>query len=125
MAGMSLSGYLLAEIRRLAERPTMVELRERLRLRSRIAGAVSAAEAVRRAGRSVIVLDASAAIECLLQTPAGLKVDKRISSPSESHHTPHLLDVEVAQVLWRYVRDKTITSQRGGKKPSMISAAFG
>jgi predicted nucleic acid-binding protein len=28
-------------------------------------------------------------------------------------HAPHLLDVEVAQVLRRYVRDKTITAQRG------------
>jgi len=30
-----------------------------------------------------------------------------------SLHAPHLLDVEVAQVLRRYVRDKTITAQRG------------
>jgi len=33
--------------------------------------------------------------------------------PSESLHAPHLIDVEVAQVLRRYVRDKTITAQRG------------
>ena len=48
LAGMSLSDYLLAEIRRLAERPTIAELRERLRRRSRVEGPVSAAEAVRR-----------------------------------------------------------------------------
>ena len=48
LAGMSLSDFLLAEIRRLAERPTIAELQERLRRRSRVAGAVSAAEAVRR-----------------------------------------------------------------------------
>lgn len=30
MAGMSLSDYLLAEIREIAERPTLAELRERL-----------------------------------------------------------------------------------------------
>jgi antitoxin FitA len=47
LAGMSLSDFLLAEIRHLAERPTIAELRERLRRRSRIAGPVSAAEAVR------------------------------------------------------------------------------
>ncbi len=47
LAGMSLSDFLLAEIRRLAERPTIAELRERLRRRSSVAGAVSAAEAVR------------------------------------------------------------------------------
>jgi hypothetical protein len=34
MAGMSLSAFLLAEIRTLAERPTIAELRERLHRRS-------------------------------------------------------------------------------------------
>jgi antitoxin FitA len=48
LAGMSLSDFLLAEIRRVAERPTVAELRERLRRRSAVAGEVSAAEAVRR-----------------------------------------------------------------------------
>jgi antitoxin FitA len=48
LAGMSLSDFLLAEIRQLAERPTVAELRERLRNRSHIAGSASAAEAVRR-----------------------------------------------------------------------------
>jgi len=61
----------------------------------------------------VIVLDASAAIEWLLQSPAGIRIDKRIFSPSQSLHAPHLLDVEVAQVLRRYVREKMITEQRG------------
>ena len=61
----------------------------------------------------MIVLDASAAIEWLLQSTVGIKIDQRIFSPSESLHAPHLLDVEVAQVLRRYVRDKTITVQRG------------
>ena len=48
LSGMSLSDFLLAEIRRLAERPTIAELRERLRCRSSVAAGVSAAEAVRR-----------------------------------------------------------------------------
>jgi antitoxin FitA len=48
LAGMSLSDFLLAEIRRLAERPTIAELRKRLQSRSHIAGSLSAAEAVRR-----------------------------------------------------------------------------
>jgi antitoxin FitA len=47
LAGMSLSDYLLAEVRRLAERPTVAELRERMRQRSAVAG-MSGAEAVRR-----------------------------------------------------------------------------
>jgi predicted nucleic acid-binding protein len=61
----------------------------------------------------VIVLDASAAIEWLLQSPAGIEIDRRIFSPAESLHAPHLLDVEVAQVLRRYVTNKIITAQRG------------
>ena len=48
MAGMSLSDYLVAEIRHLADRPTIDELRERLRRRASVTAPVSAAEAVRR-----------------------------------------------------------------------------
>lgn len=48
LSGMSLSDFLLAEIRHVAERPTITELRERLRRRSRVGSPVSAAEAVRR-----------------------------------------------------------------------------
>jgi plasmid stability protein len=48
LSGMSLSDFLLAEIRQVAERPTIEELRERLRRRSRVESLVSAAEAVRR-----------------------------------------------------------------------------
>lgn len=48
MAGMSLSDFLLTEMRRIAERPTIAELRERLRSRSRVTVGISAADAVRR-----------------------------------------------------------------------------
>ena len=61
----------------------------------------------------MIVLDASAAIEWLLRTQTGIKMDKRLFSPQARLHAPHLLDLEVAQVLRRFVRDKTITAQRG------------
>jgi antitoxin FitA len=46
-AGMSLSDYLLKELRHLAERPTIEEIRARLASRSPAALDVSAAEAVR------------------------------------------------------------------------------
>jgi predicted nucleic acid-binding protein len=61
----------------------------------------------------MIVLDASAAIEWLLRTSLGSKVDRRIFTRPISLHAPHLLDLEVAQVLRRYVRDKAMTAQRG------------
>jgi predicted nucleic acid-binding protein len=51
------------------------------------------------------VLDASAVIELLLGTELGRVVAERVSDPATDLHAPHLLDVEVAQVLRRYVRD--------------------
>jgi predicted nucleic acid-binding protein len=60
----------------------------------------------------VIVLDASAAIDWLLQTSVGQRIEKRIYSHNESLHAPHLLDLEVAQVLRRLVREGTITAHR-------------
>jgi antitoxin FitA len=48
LSGMSLSDFLLAEIRYVAERPTMAELRERMRRRASVNGHMPAAEAVRR-----------------------------------------------------------------------------
>jgi plasmid stability protein len=47
MAGMSLSGYLLGELRQIAERPTLDELRERLHRRDAVNVSISAARAVR------------------------------------------------------------------------------
>jgi plasmid stability protein len=46
LAGMSLSDYLLGEIRHLAERPTIEELRERLRRRASVSLSVDPAQAV-------------------------------------------------------------------------------
>ena len=51
----------------------------------------------------MIVLDASAVLELLLGTPRGVRVADRIAPGGETLHAPHLLDVEVAQVLRRYV----------------------
>jgi plasmid stability protein len=47
MAGMSLSDYLLSEIRAVAERPTMEEMRERLARRRTVALPESTADVVR------------------------------------------------------------------------------
>ena len=47
LAGMSLSDYLLSEIRQVAERPTIDELRARLESRSAMTLSVDSAEAVR------------------------------------------------------------------------------
>lgn len=47
MAGMSLSDYLLAEIREIAERPTLAELRERLHQRQPVSVQIDTARMVR------------------------------------------------------------------------------
>jgi predicted nucleic acid-binding protein len=60
----------------------------------------------------VIVLDASAALDWLLQTSAGQRIEKRIYSHHESLHAPHLLDLEVAQVLRRLVREDAVSAHR-------------
>jgi predicted nucleic acid-binding protein len=52
----------------------------------------------------MIVLDASATVDWLLQTPAGQRIEERIYV--------HLLDVEVAQVLRRLVREGTLARKR-------------
>jgi len=58
----------------------------------------------------LIVLDASAVLELLLNTKAGALVSDRISDPDESLHAPHLLSVEVAQVLRRYAATGSIAA---------------
>lgn len=52
----------------------------------------------------MIVLDASAVVELLLGTERGRAVATRIADPVLALHAPHLLDVEVAQALRRYVQ---------------------
>ena len=47
LAGMSLSDYLLAELRRIADRPTTAEMKERLGRRSGVNPSESPAEALR------------------------------------------------------------------------------
>lgn len=61
----------------------------------------------------MIVLDASAAVEWLLQTKVGARVEQRIVSTRASLHAPHLLDIEVTQVLRRYALARVITPRRG------------
>ena len=63
----------------------------------------------------MIVLDASAAVDWLLQTSAGQRIENRIYAHNESLHTPHLLDLEVTQVLRRLVREGALSAQRANE----------
>jgi predicted nucleic acid-binding protein len=60
----------------------------------------------------MIVLDASAAVDWLLRTPAGQRIEQRIFTGHETLHTVHLIDVEFAQVLRRMVRENKLTAKR-------------
>ena len=63
----------------------------------------------------MIVLDASAALDWLLQTSAGQSIEQRIYSRKESLYAPHLIDLEIAQVLRRLVREGTLSEQRANE----------
>ncbi len=61
----------------------------------------------------MIVVDASALLEALLRTPAANAVEKWLFNSGRTLHVPHLLDVEVAQVLRRYTASGEIDEARG------------
>ena len=63
----------------------------------------------------MIVVDASAILEVLLQSSAAARISQRIFSPDEILCAPHLLDLEIAQVLRRYVRIGAIAADRGSE----------
>ena len=60
----------------------------------------------------MIVLDASAAVDWLLQTSAGQHIEKRIYSHNETLHAPELFDLEVTQVLRRLALQTVISARR-------------
>ena len=60
----------------------------------------------------MIVLGASAAVDWLLQTPSGQRIERRIYGHSETLHAPHLLDLEVTQVLRRLTQQGVISGTR-------------
>jgi predicted nucleic acid-binding protein len=60
-------------------------------------------------------VDASAILEVLLQTPAARRVSRVLFAASQTLHAPHLIDLEIAQVLRRYVRSAIISADRGAE----------
>ncbi len=61
----------------------------------------------------MIVVDASVVLELLLRTPSAPTIEARLFAPRETLHAPHLLDVEVAQVIRRYAAMGQISGDRG------------
>jgi predicted nucleic acid-binding protein len=60
----------------------------------------------------MIVLDASAVLELMFRTPAGLEVARRIASDAETLHAPHLIDIECLQAVRRYCRAGVVDEAR-------------
>lgn len=70
----------------------------------------------------MIVLDASALLELLLRTPAGVVVARWIAPARETLHAPHLIDLEVAQVLRRYKASRQVSEERAAEALDDLAA---
>ena len=60
-----------------------------------------------------MVLDASGAVELVLNTAAGKRLGARLADESVVVHVPHLIDLEISHVLRRYVLAGTLTERMG------------
>ena len=60
-----------------------------------------------------MVTDASALVEVLLRMPAATAVEAQLFDSGRTLHAPHLLDVEVAQVIRRHAASGRIAERRG------------
>ena len=60
----------------------------------------------------MIVVDASAALVWLLNQPASDRIVARVAREHGQLHAPHLIDLEIAQVLRRYVASSEVSSTR-------------
>ena len=63
----------------------------------------------------MIVVDASAVIELLLNSTTAADISGRLFRAGETLHAPHLLDVEVLQVLRRYAHRGVLNEDRGAE----------
>jgi predicted nucleic acid-binding protein len=70
----------------------------------------------------VIVVDASALLEFLLQTPLGARVEVRLFRDDDELHAPHLVDVEVVQGLRRLARTGEVSPGRADEAIADLTA---
>ncbi len=60
----------------------------------------------------MIVIDASVVVDVLLRVSGSERLMERLLAPGALLNAPHLLDIEVTQVLRRYVRQRELTPAR-------------
>jgi predicted nucleic acid-binding protein len=70
----------------------------------------------------MIVVDASAILEVLLQTPMARRIEARLFASGEILHAPYLLDVEVMHALRRYASEGVIDDRRGRQAIADLTA---
>ncbi len=61
---------------------------------------------------AIAVLDASAVVELVLGTPAGAQIGRRLADPAISLHSPEVVDLEVLNVIRRYVQANRMAPDR-------------
>lgn len=70
----------------------------------------------------MIVLDASAALELLFRSPVGRHVELVIDDTATSLHAPHLLGVEVTQVLRKLAATGVLSDRRAAEAVEDLAA---
>lgn len=68
------------------------------------------------------VVDASALLELLLRSENGQRVEERVFRRNETLQAPALIDLEVAQVLRRYVARGEMTPHRARSALAIVAA---
>jgi len=63
----------------------------------------------------LIVVDASVLVDIVLGTARSRELASRVFVPGRAVHCPHLLDVEIAQVLRRYALAGDLAPERGAE----------
>ena len=61
----------------------------------------------------MIVVDASALLECLLNTPAARSIREVLFASGQALHAPHLIDLEITNVLRRQTVSGALAAERG------------
>ena len=61
----------------------------------------------------MIIVDASAVVELLLRSAAAKAIEERVFAAGETLHAPHLIDLEVAQVMRRLCTAGEMEAERG------------
>ena len=67
------------------------------------------------------VLDASVVVELVLGTRVGASIRQRLSDPQDSLHSPELVDLEVLNVLRRYLNAGVVAPSRAAAAISRLN----